>query len=137
MSSLGFGNTVDLLKNALDGSASAHAAFAHNLANANTPNFHRTNVSFKSELASAAGISDDSSGDLVLASNAPSTFSSDQAGFSPSVNVDDQSKMRQDGNNVDIDQEMANLSMNADYSSTGAQFLKNQYSLLREAVTEQ
>jgi flagellar basal-body rod protein FlgB len=45
--------------------------------------------------------------------------------------------MRTDGNNVDIDQEMAELSQNSGYSQTMAQLLQVQFMRLREAITEQ
>jgi flagellar basal-body rod protein FlgB len=138
MAGLSFGNTIDVLKNAMAGASAAHSALAHNIANANTPEFHRSTVSFKSELAAAAGMNENSQ-DLVLASNGSGNSNSTQGldSFTPTVSVDEQTKMRQDGNNVDIDQEMANLSMNADYSQTNAQFLKSAYSIMHQAIAEQ
>ena len=54
--------------------------------------------------------------------------------FDPASSTDETSKMRADGNNVDIDQEMAKLSMNADYGAMSAQFLKNQYAMFHQVI---
>jgi flagellar basal body rod protein FlgB len=44
--------------------------------------------------------------------------------------------MRVDGSNVDIDQEMAKLSMNSAYSQTMSTLLSQQYTRIREAISE-
>lgn len=133
MAGVDFGGTIGLLKNALEGAGAAHSAMAHNIANVNTPNFHRTDVSFKEQLAEAAGMNN--SDDLQLATTSPNDIYGAVDEFAPAVTVDDQTRMRQDGNNVDIDQEMSKLSSNADYSATGAQFLRSQYTLLKQVIT--
>ena len=56
--------------------------------------------------------------------------------FEVSQTVDNTSKMRADGNNVDLDQEMAKLSMNADYGAMSSQFLRNQYAMYRQIAME-
>ena len=45
-------------------------------------------------------------------------------------------QMRVDGSNVDVDQEMAKLSLNSAYAQTMGQLLQNQYSRLRQAIQE-
>jgi flagellar basal-body rod protein FlgB len=131
-----FSNTVDVLKDAMAGSQSAHSALAANVANAQTPNFHRTDVSFKNALAVASG-DPSSSDELTMTKDNPADIGGVTAGeFDPETSTDETSKMRTDGNNVDIDQEMAKLSMNADYSAMSAQYLKNQYAMYREVIEE-
>jgi flagellar basal body rod protein FlgB len=44
--------------------------------------------------------------------------------------------MRVDGSNVDLDQEMAKLSINSSYSQTIHSLLSVQYSRIREAIAE-
>jgi flagellar basal body rod protein FlgB len=44
--------------------------------------------------------------------------------------------MRVDGSNVDLDQEMAKLSLNSAYSQTMHQLLSTQYARLRQAIEE-
>ena len=73
-------------------------AIANNIANANTAGYKRSDVDFHSALAEALG--------------APDAKSS-LKGLSFQLRTDDSSSTRADGNNVDIDQEMANLSETA------------------------
>ncbi|MHB8145503.1 MAG: flagellar basal body rod protein FlgB, partial [Vulcanimicrobiaceae bacterium] len=56
--------------------------------------------------------------------------------FDPKVKVDTATRMRSDGSNVDIDQEMAEVSQNSGYSQTMAKLLQVQFKRLREAITE-
>lgn len=136
MSLFTFSNTVDVLKDAISGSQKSHSALAANLANAQTPNFHRTDVSFKDALAVASG-DPSSSDELPMTKDNPADIGGVTVGeFDPLTSTDENSKMRSDGNNVDIDQEMAKLSINADYGAMSAQFLKNQYAMYREVIGE-
>jgi flagellar basal-body rod protein FlgB len=48
-----FAKTIDLLHRAMDASAVRRQVIANNLANADVPNFKRTNVNFESELKRA------------------------------------------------------------------------------------
>jgi flagellar basal-body rod protein FlgB len=93
-----FDVTQVALERALSGAAQRQQLLANNLANADTPGFKRTDLDFHSQLASA------------LAAGRPDTA------FTPQT--DTTSSMQADGNNVDIDTEMAKLSQNAlDYQS--------------------
>ena len=138
VNALGFGQTVDMLGNALSGADQQHAAIANNIANVNTPNYRAQNVSFKDALAAAAG-EGDSSDQLALLTNDNRQFggAQDAQTFAPAVQVDDSDQMRADGSNVDIDQQMARLSENSGYSQTMSQLLQVQFMRLREAITEQ
>lgn len=135
MSVTGFGTTVDLLGNAIAGADSEHAAIANNIANVNTPGYRRESVSFKDALAQAEG--DTQNGDLAMLSNDGRDLGGDPAAFAPTVQIDTVDRMRADGSNVDVDQEMAQLSQNSSYSQTMSQLLQVQFMRLREAITEQ
>ena len=129
-------STISLLRDSVEGASLTHQAIAANLVNAQTPNYHRVDVSFKEALAEASG-DPASSDELTLATDNQADFGATTPGdFEPAVNTDTTSKMRADGNNVDLDQEMAKLSMNADYGSTSTQFLRNQYAMLRQVIEE-
>jgi flagellar basal body rod protein FlgB len=56
--------------------------------------------------------------------------------FHTTSTVDDTQAMRNDGSNVDVDQEMAKLSLNSSYSQTMGQLLGTQYTRLRQAIQE-
>ncbi len=137
LSAVGFGSTVDMLGNAISGADMEHAAISNNIANVNTPNYHRQSVSFKDALAAAEG--DAQSDDLALATDSDRQFggSAQAQPFAPAVQTDDTDVMRADGSNVDVDQEMAQLSENSSYSQTMSQLLQVQFMRLREAITEQ
>jgi flagellar basal-body rod protein FlgB len=134
-----FGQTVGMLKNAMDGAGAAHSAIASNIANVNTPNFRRADVSFKDALA-AADPTAQSSDELALVTTSdrdiPLDGAQDPAAFKITTTVDDTQQMRNDGSNVDVDQEMAKLSLNSDYAQTMGQLLTTQYTRLRASIEE-
>ena len=93
---MGLFDTTQLgLEQALSGAALRQRAIANNIANANTAGFKRSDVDFHSALAEALGAPD---------------AQSKLEGLSFKTETDTSSATRADGNNVDIDQEMANLS---------------------------
>ncbi|MDB5094287.1 MAG: flagellar basal-body rod protein FlgB [Candidatus Eremiobacteraeota bacterium] len=139
MGDISFGQTVGMLKDAMSGSAEAHAVMANNIANANTPNFRRSDVSFKEALAATEATQGDpdqlaltTTSDRHIAIGGPQ----DSEPFAVTTSVDDTQQMRVDGSNVDVDQEMAKLSLNSAYAQTMGQLLTNQYSRLRQAIQE-
>ena len=140
ISALGFGSTVDMLSNALTGAGMQHQAISENIANVNTPNYARQSVSFKEALAAAQATPPDPNV-LAMKTDDERQFAvggvQSPVPFDPQIQVDRTQQMRVDGSNVDVDQEMAELSQNSGYSQTMAQLLQGQFKLIREAVTEQ
>jgi len=139
MGDISFGQTVGMLKDAMSGSAEAHSVMANNIANANTPNFRRSDVSFKEALAATEATPGDpdqlaltTTSDRHIAIGGPQ----DPQAFTITTAVDDSQQMRVDGSNVDVDQEMAKLSLNSSYAQTMGQLLTNDYSRLRQAIQE-
>ena len=139
MGDFSFGSTVSMLKDAAFGAGEAHAAIANNIANVNTPNFKRSDVSFKESLAAELPRYEDSSELALVTDNAKQI----QAGpdfapqpFTIKTTLDDTEQMRVDGSNVDVDQEMAKLSLNSAYGQTMNQLLATQYTRIREAIQE-
>ena len=139
MGDISFGSTVGMLKNAMDGSSDAHAAIANNIANAETPNFKRTDVTFKEALAATLPRTDDSD-ELALvtddAKQIPAGPDFEAQPFAVTSTIDRDTLMRNDGSNVDVDQEMAKLSLNSSYAQTMGQLLGTQYTRLRQAIQE-
>jgi flagellar basal-body rod protein FlgB len=139
MSGINFGQTVGMLENALGGASASQRAIASNLANVSTPGFQRTDVSFKEALAR----SEDTTGDpdvFALETTDPRQIAvgGPAAGepFSITTTVDDSQQMRTDGSNVDIDQEMAKLSLNSAYAQTVAQLATNSFTRIKQAIQE-
>jgi flagellar basal-body rod protein FlgB len=139
INAVGFGTTVDMLTNAISGADLQHEAVAQNIANVNTPNYRRQTVSFQDALAAAAG-EPIASSEVALKVDSDRQFGSGAGAaqpFNPQIQIDDTDQMRVDGSNVDVDQEMAQLSQNSGYSQTMSQLLQVQFMRLREAITEQ
>lgn len=88
---------------ALEGAAARQAALADNIANVDTPGFVRSEVDFEKALATA----------LDQARRAPSSLAQGLPALSLRKSKDFASPARVDGNNVNIDREMAALSRNA------------------------
>jgi flagellar basal-body rod protein FlgB len=134
-----FGRTVGMLKNAMDGAGATHGAIANNIANVNTPNFRRADVSFKDALA-ATEPPDPSSDELALVTTSdrdiPVSGAQGSADFKITTTVDQTQQMRLDGSDVDVDQEMAKLSLNSAYAQTMGSLLQTQYTVLKAAIEE-
>lgn len=88
------------LSRALDGFALRQKAIANNIANAETPGFHRSDVSFEE--------------DLLAALNTRGTAAAKKKlhELQPTMQMDIESPEKPDGNNVNIDKEMADLAKN-------------------------
>jgi len=128
-----------MLKDAGAGAGEAQLAIANNIANVNTPAFKRTDVTFKEALAAELPRYDDST-DLAMVTDDPKQIPGgpnfEAQPFSVTSTLDDTQQMRVDGSNVDVDQEMAKLSINSAYSQTMSTLLSTQYTRIREAIQE-
>ena len=133
--------TMRALEVALDVASARHQVIASNVANVNTPGFKAADVDFVSSLEQAmAGRAQSTglrlegratrAGHLAISGPAP-------AAQSPIVQtVDDGASMKVDGNNVDIDLEMAKMAENATMYNTFAQLVSNKFSLLKYVISE-
>ncbi len=137
---ISFGQATDLLGNAVKGASLENDQISNNLANVNTPDYRRSTTNFKEALQATLGTPAPSDA-LTLETNDDRQFVIDGAEapepFNPQATVDNTIQMRVDKSNVDVDQEMAQLSENAGYSQTMSQLLQEQYKFLRQAITEQ
>jgi flagellar basal-body rod protein FlgB len=114
-----FDTTLVGLERAMSGSALRQQVIANNIANANTPNFKASDVDFHTALEQAFA-------------GQPTVDQIDSTNFS--VQTDSASTGRMDGNNVDIDQQMANLSENTlDYQSLES-VMASRISILKTAI---
>jgi flagellar basal-body rod protein FlgB len=108
------------LQRAMSGATLREQVLASNIANANTPGFQRSDVDFHSVLAQA-----------FAGSATPQSLA--QIVFQPQSDAS-QGAMQLDGNNVDINTEMADLSENTlDYQSLAA-VMTTRMSILRTAI---
>jgi flagellar basal-body rod protein FlgB len=94
-----FDGTYRALDAALGAAGMRQQTIANNLANVNTPGYQRKDVEFDGMLRAA--LEADESGEAGAWDD-----------VAPTVTSDNRASMRQDGNSVDIDQEMAHLAEN-------------------------
>lgn len=117
---MGLFDLTDLVvQRGLQGASLRQQVLANNLANANTAGFKRSDVDFQSSLASALG-----SGDAEQAVQ--------NVSFQPQT--DSSTTMTADGNNVDADTEMADLTQNAVEYETLAAVEQQRFATLKSAM---
>jgi len=137
---LPIGQTTTLLGEAAKGAKLEHNQIANNIANVNTPEFRSSYVDFKTALQDSLGAPADPD-QLAMATDDDRQFAIGAAAspvpYDPQPQVDTTTQMRVDGSNVDIDQQMAQLSSNTGYQQSVSQLLQEQYKFTREAATEQ
>jgi flagellar basal-body rod protein FlgB len=112
---------IQLLTRLLDVAALRQDVIAQNVANVNTPGYSTLGVNFEDNLKEAL-----SNG---MGIDAPET--------APEVTATTGGAERADGNNVDIDLEMARLQKNALYFQVYAQMLANDLAQFRSAIKGQ
>ncbi len=136
MSNMFTGRVDKLLANALDAAWLNQKAIANNVANVNTPNFKRSEISFHDKLQSA--LKTQKEGFLK-------TTNAKHIGGAPRVALEDikpeiyrvrNTTLRSDGNNVDMDIEMAKLAEVQLLYSTLLEVIGSKHRRLRTAITE-
>jgi flagellar basal-body rod protein FlgB len=123
-------NLITLLEKAMNGSALQHSVLANNIANVNTPGYKRGEVNFRSCFDEALD------NRLGLETTSPLHLNRLNQKNSREIVIDTQTTLRNDGNNVDIDVELATMAENNIYFNSLAQLLSSQLSMLRQAIAE-
>jgi len=116
---VGMFDSITLLEKAMVGAGRRHDALSANVANANTPGYRRVDVDFHGALNAAL---DSSDRDKALA-NVEFTAEQDGSGA-----------VREDGNGVDIDREMASLTENNLEFQAIAGVLRQQFRTLETVI---
>lgn len=98
-------NTYNLLKKSMDASAVRSKVIANNIANINTKGYKKFYVSFEDTL-------NDSMGENKMKTDNYKHMQAGNNSGTITVKRDENTSMRQDGNNVDIDLEMTNQAAN-------------------------
>lgn len=129
---------MDLVQRSLDASALSHRVIANNIANVDTPGFKSSEVVFTEKLKQALQARKNAGDDLPLERTDVRHFSL-QAGpdldaIKPEVVTDVTGQLRNDGNSVDIDHEVAMLAQNTIWYQTLAQITKSQFTELTAAI---
>lgn len=118
-----------LMQRAMDGAWARHEVLAGNVSNAETPGYKRLDLDFRSVLSKAQGP------ESQWLRSDPRHLSRTVADASWAISQD-QSSITPDGNSVDIDREMGEVSTNALYYSAVSSQLNAYLSLLKKAITE-
>lgn len=119
----------DVLNKGLDASWLRNQVISNNISNIDTPNFKSSRVEFETELKKALdskNINMKKTRDKHLTASAPA--------FEPSVLKNNNTTVRMDGNNVDIESEELNMVKNAIYYNTLVQKISKEYGRLRVAI---
>jgi flagellar basal-body rod protein FlgB len=109
-----FGKTVDVLQRTMDTSLLRREVISNNIANAETPDFKRSDVSFEAELSKA--LASENKRTLPAKVTDPRHMSFNQTVDYKSVRprrvLDYLTQSKNNGNNVDIEQEMMMATQN-------------------------
>ncbi len=110
---------LDLLSKVLDGASLRQQTIAQNIANVNTPGYRRLDVSF----------------DEMFMRRLEGPRPEGSLGVQPSVVAGVGGATRADGNNVEFEQEMTNLTRNTLLYQAAVSVLNNQIGQMRSAIT--
>ena len=120
-----FDKTIDGLTAAVYYAGLRHKVIAHNIANADTPGYKASNISFREQLEDFMKSRERGSAPVSLA---PPTlfFVPDPTSYEPKI----------DNNTVNLDQELTKLSQNTILHNTYLQLLSNKFKLIKSAISE-
>jgi len=110
----------------LDGTSSRHRVLANNIANAETPGYTRKDISFEDQLTAA----------ITTHNNDPKEQKNAIDQVPVRISEDAVSPRRNDGNNVNIEREMATLAKNTLQYEIAAQYISRKFSGLRKVIFE-
>lgn len=122
---------LTVLEKGLDASSLRQKVLSDNVANVDTPNFKRSDVDFQQVLGEALGADGPN---LPLKATAPQHIQGVGGTGQSGVVTDASTTLRNDGNNVDIDREMANVAENGLYYNSVTQAITSQLGLLRMVI---
>ncbi len=122
---------VDLLTSAADYSWTRNDVISSNIANVDTPNYKRQDVSFESILSNAVGKAGSSSNNLT-----ETIRNMDYNSITPTIYTDNSElSYRLDGNNVDIDTEEVELASNQLYYEGVLDGINQNFARIKTALT--
>ena len=122
---------VAVLEQSLAAASLRHKVISNNIANVNTPGFKKSEVAFESMLQNALS---ESKVKLTITNDKHISTVKPLLQLAPTVHSVDTTTMRTDGNNVDIDIEMAELAKNNIYYNAVAQQLGQYFSGLKTVI---
>ena len=121
-----FSNTISLLEKALDYSQVKQNVISNNIANVDTPNYKAKEVSFRSFF------NDEMS--KISAKTTDKRHIPFQSSASPYIVTSQKTNYNNNGNNVDVDQEMSELAANQIYYNAMAESISNKFQALQTVI---
>ena len=121
---------IPLLKRFLDLSSIRHKLIAGNIANVSTPGYKSRDIDFLGELRKFVGDKEHLMGMVTDPAHIPIGKSRTSP---PEIKINN-SKETNGINNVDMDDEIANLAQNQIYYSVGARLLAKKFQALKTAI---
>ncbi|GAA0362159.1 flagellar basal body rod protein FlgB [Alkalibacterium iburiense] len=122
------GSNVELIKKALNASSMRQETIASNISNVNTEGYKAKRVDFENTLKKAM------SGSALRGTHDKHFGSSSIESIQPEVRVQTGNRINENGNNVAIDTEMAELSANTIYYQALTSQLSSQYASIRSVL---
>ena len=127
-------SVIDVSSRALAAANLRHEVLSNNIANVNTPYFRRSHVRFEDLLKKELGLEDDPLMKVVRTHDRhlPIPYHGKTHAF---IEQESTTNMRLDGNNVDIDIEMADVAKNQLYYNAMANQISSHIGKLKSVIT--
>jgi flagellar basal-body rod protein FlgB len=128
-----FDRTLEALSKSLDMRSQKQVVIASNIANAETPGYQAQTIDFEGALANALTLDDS-----PLTRTNPAHFGSGEPieDINPEITNQINNVVREDGNTVDRDAEMASLAENQLLYSAAVDLLKKKMALLKYSIAD-
>lgn len=134
MINFGKDKTISVLTKSMDGSALKQRVTSNNIANINTPEYKRQYVDFESRLRDAINNDLDANSKLYRTHEKHFPMNTSIDKIQPNIKTDKSTSLREDGNNVDLDMELAELAENTIRYNTLTETAIKKYSGIKNAV---
>ena len=125
--------TFDVLKRGLSYAVQRHDAITENLANVSTPLYRRKDIDFRQILSDNMDTEAPMEGMLTDSRHIPLNIG-ESGKFA--ISHPDETDTKNDGNNVDLDKEVVNMSNNSVYYESMASILNKKFRMLTAAISE-
>lgn len=127
-----FSGKINVLTAGLNFSTAKNRAISSNIANLETPGYKAFKVIMNEKIGSKGKVDPS-----VLTRTHPGHISGSKSGSSSISYVQDKSTtMRQDGNNVDLEHELAEMNANTVYYTALSRFTAQSFAGLKKAISE-
>jgi flagellar basal-body rod protein FlgB len=126
-------DTANFLQKALDGSWLRNKVISNNIAGENIPGFKRSSVNFEELLANALG---DKDFKLTRTNDKHVCGIDKEENFQPRIIKHKNYSLRSDGNNVNINTEMAGLAKNSIYYDALVKEVADEYEKIKNVIDE-